>query len=105
VSLHIEGLLWLVEGVDAGLEEGVLYPLVGFFGARDLLSWLVVSKLAGLAEDGDICWRVDLFKHHFELIEQPEGMATLFLHDLVDHLRVTFDLQVPQGGIQLLKVL
>ena len=105
VGLHIEGLLGLVEGVDAGLEEGVLDPVVGLFGARDLLSWLVVSKLAGLAEDGDICWWVDLLKHHLELVEQPEGVSTLFLHDLVDHLRVTLDLQVPQGGIQLLEVL
>ena len=61
-------LLRLVQGIDTGLEEGVLDLIVLFLLHLDLLSRLVVSELASLAENCDVCWWVDLLKHHFELI-------------------------------------
>lgn len=86
VSLHVQLLLWLVEGVDARLEELVLHFVVLFLGVGDFLSRLVVAKLAGLGEHGDVCHWVHLLEAHFELVEEAKGDSSLPLHDLVDHL-------------------
>jgi hypothetical protein len=52
----------------------------------------------------DVSWRVDLLKRHLELVEQSESDAALLLHDLVDHLAVEVDFQVPQRLLYLREV-
>ena len=105
VRLHIECLLRLVQGVYAGLEELVLDLVILFLGIGNLLSWLVVTEFASFCEDSDVSYGVDLLQTHLELVKKAQGNATLSLHDLVHHFGVKLDVQVPQRGLQLLKVL
>ena len=105
VRLHVQLLLWLVERVNACLEELVLHSVVLFLRVGNLLRRLVVAKLARLGQHGDICRWVDLLKHHLELIKEAQGDASLALHNLVDHLGVELDVQVAQCWLQLFKVL
>lgn len=86
VRLHVQLLLRLIQRIDPLFEELVLHLVVLLFGVGNFLGWLVVSKLAGLGEDGDVSCRVHLFEAHFQLVEQPKGDASLTLHYLVDHL-------------------
>ena len=64
----------------------------------------VESKLLTLGQHGDISGRIYALKHLLELVEETECVATLLLHDLVDHLRVELDLQVAQRWLELFKV-
>lgn len=105
VRLHVQLLLWLVERVNACLEELMLHSVVLFLRVGNLLSRLVVAKLARLGQHGDICRWVDLLKHHLELIKKAQSDASLALHNLVDHLGVELDVQVAQCWLQFLKVL
>ena len=105
MTLHVRLLLGLVESLEALLEELSGHGLVRLLGGAELESRLSIAVFAGLAQDSDIRWRVDLLEDHFELIEHPECEATLLLHDLVDALRVKLDVQVPQSWFELLKVL
>jgi len=69
MRLHVELFLWLVERVNAGLEELVLHSVILFLRVGNFLSRLVVAKLTGFGQDSDISDRVNLFKAHLELIE------------------------------------
>lgn len=81
--IHVDLLLGFIKSRQAVLEELVLNFVVFFNSLRDFLGRLVVSKLAGLSQHNDVRWRVDLLKGHFQLIEQPQSVATFSLHDLV----------------------
>lgn len=71
VLLHVDLLLGLVERGKSLLEELMLNFVKFFHGLGDLLGGLVVTKLPGLGQHGNIRWRVDLLKDHLHLIKQP----------------------------------
>ena len=79
--------------------------VVLLFRVGNLLGRLVVAELTSFCQDSDIGRRIDLLKHHFELIEEAEGNASLPLHNLIHHLGVELDVKVAQSRLQLLKVL
>jgi len=105
VTLHVRLLLGLVKSLEALLEELSGHGLVGLLGGAELESRLGIAVFAGLSQDGDVRWRIDLLEDHFELIKHPERETALLLHDLVDALRVKLDVQVPQSWFEPLKVL
>ena len=105
VTLHVERLLRLIEGVDACLEEGVLHAVVRLLGVCNFLCRLIVAELSRLGEHGDVGHGVNLLEAHLELIEKAQGDTSLAFHNLVDHLGVEFDVQVAKCGLQLLEVL
>ena len=105
VGFHVELLLRLVQGVDAGLEELMLHLVVLFLGVSNFLGGLVVPKVARFRQHGNVCYRVDLLQTHLQLVEEAQGNASLALHDSVDHFGVELDIQVAQGRLQFLKVL
>ena len=103
--LHVHRLLGLVQGLQPSLKEGALHLVVSILGRADLQGRLVVPHLAGLPQDRDVSWRVDLLQDHFQLVEKPQSVASLLLHDLVHLLGVELDVEVPERWLKLLKVL
>lgn len=105
VIFHIHGFLRLVESLEAHFEEGRLHFVVGILVRANLESRLIVANLARFPENGDVCWRVDFFEDHLELVEKTECETPLLLHDLVHLPRIKFDVQVSERGLELFKVL
>lgn len=103
--VHIDLLLWLVEGCEAMLEEVVLNPVVFFQWVGDLLGRLIVAERPGLRQNHNIRWRVNFLEDHFELVQQSKGVTALTLHDLVHAGRIKLDIQVAQRWLQLFEVL
>ena len=70
MGFHVEHFLWLVEGIDASFEEGVLHLVIFFLLHCNFLGWLVVSKLTRFSKHCDVGGWIDFLKDHFELVEQ-----------------------------------
>ena len=96
----VDVFLCAVFFLQTKFEVAARLVVIGLPGRHDLLGRLHIA----LAQNRNVCGRVDLLKRHPQLVKDSERYSFFLLYDIIREVRVKLDLQVFEDRLQLDKV-